>query len=136
MQHLSSNSTLQGGKYVIESVLGQGGFGITYVAVQTGLNRKVAIKEFFMSEYCERDADTSHVSLGTSGSHELVERFKQKFIKEAQNIAALNHQHIIRIHDIFEENGTAYYVMEYDGNGSLRTLLNSCHTLTETEALR
>ncbi len=136
MQHLSSNSTLQGGKYVIESVLGQGGFGITYVAVQTGLNRKVAIKEFFMSEYCERDADTSHVSLGTSGSHDLVERFKQKFIKEAQNIAALNHQHIIRIYDIFEENGTAYYVMEYHGKGSLRTLLNSCHTLTETEALR
>ena len=89
-----------------------------------------------MSEFCERDADTSHVSLGTSGSHDLVERFKQKFIKEAQNIAALNHQHIIRIYDIFEENGTAYYVMEYHGNGSLRTLLNSCHTLTETDALR
>ena len=133
---LSEGNKLQNGKYVIESVLGQGGFGITYVAVQTGLNRKVAIKEFFMSEFCERDADTSQVSLGTSGSHELVERFKQKFIKEAQNIAALNHQHIIRIYDVFEENGTAYYVMEYHGNGSLRTLLDSRHTLSEADALR
>ena len=117
--HLKVSALLQGGKYRIEFVLGQGGFGITYLAVQTGLNRKVAIKEFFMKEHCNRDADTSHVSVPSIGSKDLVEKFRVKFIKEAQTIASLSHPNIIRIHDIFEENGTAYYVMEYHGSGSL-----------------
>ena len=116
---LKEGALLQGGKYRIESVLGQGGFGITYMAVQTGLNRKVAIKEFFMKDLCNRDADTSHVSVPSVGSKELVEKFRIKFVKEAQTIAGLSHPNIIRIHDIFEENGTAYYVMEYHGSGSL-----------------
>lgn len=50
MQTLQSNFTLQGGKYKKLSTLGQGGFGITYFAIQSGLERKVAIKEFFMKE--------------------------------------------------------------------------------------
>lgn len=66
MQHLQSNTPLQGKKYIIERMLGQGGLGITYSAVQVTLNRRVAIKEFFVKEYCERDADTSHVTLGTA----------------------------------------------------------------------
>ena len=53
--HLKEGTLLQGGKYRIESVLGQGGFGITYLAFQPGYNRKVAIKEFFIKEYCNRD---------------------------------------------------------------------------------
>ncbi len=75
---LHPNSLLQGGKYKIESVLGQGGFGITYLGWQTRLNRRVAIKEFFMKEYCNRNADTSHITIGTEGSRELVARFQQK----------------------------------------------------------
>ena len=121
--HIKKGTSLKYGSYVIESVLGQGGFGITYMAVQSGLNRKVAIKEFFMREHCERDADTSHVSVPSSGSRELVERFKTKFIKEAQTIAEMDNEHIIRIHDVFEENGTAYYVMEYLESGSLTDCL-------------
>ncbi len=117
---LSINTLLQGGKYRIEKVLGQGGFGITYLATQVVLNRKVAIKEFFMKEYCNRDAETSHVSIPSEGSKELVARFRQKFIKEAQTIAALDNHHIIRIYDVFEENDTAYYVMEYLQGGDLR----------------
>ncbi len=116
---LKPNTQLKHGEYRIDAVLGQGGFGITYLATQVALNRKVAIKEFFMKEFCERNADTSHVTLGTSGSREIVERFRAKFIKEAQHIAQLNHPHIVRIHDVFEANGTAYYVMEYHDGGSL-----------------
>ena len=116
---LKEGTLLQGGKYRIESVLGQGGFGITYMAVQTGLNRKVAIKEFFMKEHCNRDADTSYVSVPSFGSRELVEKFKTKFVKEAQTIAEMENDHIIRIYDVFEENGTAYYVMEFLQGGSL-----------------
>ncbi|MBP3419052.1 MAG: serine/threonine protein kinase [Marinifilaceae bacterium] len=117
--HLSIGSQLQCGKYRIEKVLGQGGFGITYLALQVGLNRKVAIKEFFMKDICNRDSHTSYVSVPSIGSKELVTRFKTKFIKEAQTIAEVDNSHIIRIYDIFEENGTAYYVMEYLCNGSL-----------------
>ena len=110
---LQSYKLLQGGKYRIERVLGQGGFGITYQAIQVALNRRVAIKEFFMKDYCERDADTSNVTLGSTGSAEIVSCFKEKFLKEATIIAQFDNPHIVRIYDIFEENGTAYYVMEY-----------------------
>ena len=80
MQHLPNNSLLQGGKYRIEKVLGQGGFGITYQATQVALNRKVAIKEFFMKEYCNRNEETSQVFIGSEGSKDLVEKFRTKFI--------------------------------------------------------
>ena len=115
---LSIGSLLKHGEYCITGVLGQGGFGITYQAEQVSLGRKVAVKEFFMKEYCERDGSTSHVTLGTSsGSKELVEKFRQKFVREARMIAGLDQEHIIKIHDVFEENGTAYYVMEYLDGG-------------------
>ena len=134
--NLQQGTKLQGGKYRIERELGHGGFGITYLATQVGLNRKVAIKEFFMSEYCNRDADTSQVTVGSEGSKELVEKFRKKFIKEAQNIACLKHPHIISIHDVFEENGTAYYVMEYLDHGSLADLVKRHGRLSEADALR
>lgn len=120
--HLKHGTVLQGGKYRIEQLLGQGGFGITYLAVQTGLNRKVAIKEFFMKEHCNRDADTSLVSVPSLGSRELVAKFREKFIREAQMIAGYKHPNIVIIYDVFEDNGTAYYVMEYHDGGSLGSL--------------
>lgn len=88
-----------------------------------------------MKEYCNRNADTSHITIGTEGSRELVARFQQKFIKEAQSIAGLNHPNIIRIHDVFEENDTAYYVMEYIEGGSLQEYVTRYGALQETEAL-
>ena len=117
--HLQTGTYLQGGRYRIEKVLGQGGFGITYSGIQTNLEAKVAIKEFFMKDLCNRDSDTSQVTVGSVGSRETVERFRQKFIKEARNIFRLKHRHIIPVIDVFEENGTAYYVMEHVGGGSL-----------------
>lgn len=108
MQSLKINFTLQGGKYKIIAMLGQGGFGITYLAENTMLEGKVAIKEFFFKDYCNRDEATSHVTIPTEGNREIVERFKTKFIKEARTIFKLNHPNIVRILDIFEENGTAF----------------------------
>ena len=116
---LKENSVLQGGKYRIVKVLGQGGFGITYLAHHEMLECKVAIKEFFFKEYCARDEATNQVSLGTATNQMTVERFQQKFIKEAKTIFRLRHPNIIQIHDIFTENGTAYYVMEYVEGHSL-----------------
>ena len=117
--NLKQGTQLQGGRYRIDKVLGKGGFGITYLAEQKAPCRKVAIKEFYMADFCERNDDTSHVTLGTSGSREMVKRYLDKFLKEAQNISELEHRNIVSIIDVFEENGTAYYVMKYCSGGSL-----------------
>ena len=136
MQNLQPNTILQNGKYKIIEMLGQGGFGITYLAMQSGLERKVAIKEFFMKEVCERDPETSHVTLGTEGGRETVLRYREKFMKEARNIAKLSHKNIVRIIDVFEENNTSYYVMEYVENGSLADKVNREGYLSEPVATR
>lgn len=120
---LRSGSTLQNGKYSIDSVLGQGGFGITYLAEQTGLGMRVAIKEFFLKGTCQRDSNTSKVSVPVSENEELVERCLKKFKSEARKIASLNNDHIVNIIDIFDENGTSYYVMKYLSGGSLASKL-------------
>lgn len=133
---LHTGDSLQGGKYRIQKVLGQGGFGITYLAIQSGLDRQVAVKEFFMREYCERDEGSSRITLGTEGSRETVNGYRKKFLKEARNIARLNHPHIVRIIDVFEENGTAYYVMEYIAGGSLADLVRREGALPEDVATR
>ena len=122
---LQQDYTLQDGKYKILRVLGQGGFGITYLAIQVRLDRKVAIKEFFMKDFCERDETTSQVTLGTAGSRETVNSCRKKFLKEAKHIALLDHPNIIRIIDVFDENSTSYYVMEYIEGGSLENKLGA-----------
>ena len=135
MRQLNASTLLQGGKYKIEKVLGQGGFGITYLATQELLERKVCIKEFFFKEYCDRDEVTSHVTLGTQTSREIVERFMTKFLKEARTISKLEHPNIIRIHDIFMENNTAYYVMDYIDGESLSEMVKRRGALSESEAV-
>ncbi len=135
MQALRVNSTLQGGKYRIIEKLGQGGFGITYLAENTLLLGKVAIKEFFFKEYCNRDDSTSRVTIPTSGNREIVERFKQKFIKEAKTTFKLNHPNIVRILDVYEENDTAYYVMDYIEGESLGDMVKRRGAIPEAEAL-
>ena len=117
--NLNPGTLLKNGEYRIETVLGQGGFGITYLATHVLLDDKVAVKEFFMKDYCNRDKDSSHVLVGTETGRELVERFRQKFMKEARNIRKMKHPGIVRVLDVFEDNGTSYYVMEHVSGGSL-----------------
>ena len=133
--HLQPGALLQAGKYRIEKILGQGGFGITYLATQELLNRRVAVKEFFMRDFCSRAQDTATVTLGTDANREQMERYLAKFLKEAKVIAQLDHPNIIRIYDIFEENGTAYYVMEYIEGESLSQLVKRRGALPEQEAI-
>ena len=136
MQHLQPNTTLQGGKYRIERVLGQGGFGITYLAEQVSLGRRVAIKEFFIENLCDRSVSESTIMRTISNSSvSMVDRYKQKFLKEARIISELHHENIINVYDVFEENGTAYYVMEYIDGGSLGSLLIQKGKLTEEESV-
>lgn len=135
MQTLQPQTTLQCGKYRIISTLGQGGFGITYLAEQVMLGRKVAIKEFFYKECCDREEGTSHVTLGTQSNRETVQKFMSKFLKEARTISQLDHPNIIKIHDIFEENNTAYYVMEYIEGENLSELVKRQGALSEVTAV-
>ena len=134
VMNLPTNTLLQNGKYKIEKVLGQGGFGITYLATQELLDRKVCIKEFFFKDYCDRTPAGSVIST-TSSNKEIVARFLNKFLKEARTISRLEHPNIIRILDIFEENGTAYYVMEYIDGYSLANKVEREGALSENEAV-
>lgn len=134
MIQLQSGSVLQEGKYTIINVLGQGGFGITYLAEHTLLGKRVAIKEFFYKDYCNRDESTSHITVGTQSNTELVERFLKKFVKEAQTISQLHHPNIVEIYDIFSENNTAYYVMEYIEGTSLNEMVKDKGKLSEEKA--
>ena len=136
MQYLQTNTTLQGGKYRIERVLGQGGFGITYLAEQVSLGRKVAIKEFFMKDFCGRSDDTRTVETPSTGSSRQVELYRKKFVKEAHNLARLSHPNIINVIEVFEENGTVYYVMPYLSGGSMYDYVKNHGALSEDEAMK
>ena len=131
---LKPNTTLQNGKYKIVRTLGQGGFGITYEAEQVMLRRRVALKEFFMKDCCERDDATSRVTVGTGSQRELVEKFRGKFIREAQMMAGMDHPNVVRVLDVFEENETAYYVMENLAGGSLKAKVEAHGPLSEADA--
>lgn len=133
---LNENATLQGGKYRIISTLGQGGFGITYLAEHTILGNKVAIKEFFPKDYCDRDETTSHITLGTRSNEELVEKLRTRFVSEAQLISSIQHPGIIKIHDIFYENDTAYYTMEFVEGEPLSSIVKREGALPRQRALR
>lgn len=123
MNELHANTSLHNSRYAIQKTLGQGGFGITYLAYDNFNHKQVAIKEFFMKELCNRNGKNHHMSVPSTGSRKLVDKFRAKFLKEANTIANLSHPNIIKIYDIFEENATAYYAMEYISGGSLADLL-------------
>lgn len=135
---LSIGTYLNKGTYRIERVLGQGSFGITYLATVNIVgalgtipsSTKVAVKEFFMREVNGRHEDTV-----TTGSKEgIFYNYKRRFIKEAKTLSKLNHPNIVHVLDLFEENNTAYYVMEYLDGGSLDKLISDKNGLSVLES--
>lgn len=132
---LSNNILLQGGKYKIVRHISSGGFGNTYEGVHTMMDTRVAIKEFFPKMFCNRDENTSHITVATQSNRELVDKLRKKFIEEAKAIFKMNHPNIVKVHDIFEENGTAYYVMDYIDGKSLGDIVKQRGPLPEAEAV-
>ena len=121
-------------RYLIGRTLGQGGFAITYLALQEGLNRRVAIKEFFPFELVDREEDTCAVRLrkggagGTSADpSELYYQGLERFLEEGRNIVACHqpapHPNLVRVTDFFKENNSAYLVMDYVDGISLEDFL-------------
>lgn len=133
--YLANNTLLQGGKYKIVGHISSGGFGNTYEGVHTMMDTRVAIKEFFPKMFCNRDENTSHITVATQSNKELVDKLRKKFIEEAKAIFKMNHPNIVKVHDIFEENDTAYYVMDYIDGKSLGDIVKQRGPLPEAEAV-
>ena len=135
---MSVGTYLQNGRYEILRYISSGGFGCTYEARDTKFKSKyktVAIKEFFAKDFCNRDTLSNSVVVGTLSKKELFEKLRNKFIDEAEALYDLQHSNIVRVTDKFEENGTAYYVMDYIDGKSLNTLIEEKGCLGEHEAL-
>jgi serine/threonine protein kinase len=134
---LPVGTLLQGGKYRIERYLSSGGFGNTYVATNTEFEEQVAIKEFFMRGISQRDENSVSVSVSNKTNLSQFSAQKEKFRKEARRLRKLRNNHIVVVHDLFEENGTAYYEMDLIKGESLSERMK--HTggqpLPETEVL-
>jgi len=120
------------GQYRIETLLGTGGFGMTYRAEDTQLKRSVAIKEFLPIELAVRAKDDSHVQPRSQCAEEYVYGLN-KFLEEAQTLARFDHPNIIRVHGYAEGNGTAYLVMAFEHGETLRDYLKRTRVLAESE---
>lgn len=119
--------------YEIHAILGRGGFGITYLALDTNLNHEVAIKEFLPTDLAMRASDSSIHPI----SDDHTDTFGwglNRFITEAQTLAQFRHPNIVLVHSVFEANGTAYMVMEYEKGESLEEAYK-LHRLTTEEEL-
>ncbi len=104
--------TILNGRYLIGSMLGAGGFGITYTGYDLVNNIKVAIKEFMPTGLANRHPGSTIINI--QGKQNTFNDSKIRFLEEARMIYQYkNHPHIIQIYSLFEENNTAYYVMEY-----------------------
>ena len=107
--------------YRIESVLGQGGFGVTYLAHDTNLDRRVAIKEYLPPTVAARHGDDSVRPL-SEGKRADFAWGLDNFLAEARTLALFRHENIVGVHSVFEENNTAYMVMVYEQGDSLSAL--------------
>ncbi len=114
------------GEYRIQSVLGHGGFGITYLAKDSRLGSLVAIKEYFPQAFAVRDS-RSTIRPRPDGDPDDRENYRwglQEFLKEARALAQFKHNYIVRVLRFLEANGTAYMVMEYEAGESLTSYLS------------
>ena len=132
---MPAGTRLQGGKYEIVRFISSGGFGCTYEAKHAMLNKSVAIKEFFVKDFCNRDSTTNSIYIASESKVSLIEKLRGKFVAEAQALFDMHHQNIVRVTDIFEENNTAYYVMDFISGPSLAGLIGERGALPEKEAV-
>jgi len=121
--------------YEIKEVLGQGGFGITYLAYDPNLEKHVAIKEYLPIELAVREGDFS-VHPVTDDHGKQYKWGLEKFIAEARTLSRFDHPNIVRVLSVTEENNTAYMVMSYEHGQSLQEKLKGKKTLEEAELLK
>ena len=143
---LPNGYILQKGKFKLKHVVGQGGFGITYNGVwftevkgplgALTTEIPVCIKEYFFKDYCYRDKETNAVKVHSETGKILFSKFKEKLIKEAKILSDVSHPYIVNVLEVFEENNTAYIVMEYISGCSLKYMLDNNGVLSENKTLK
>ena len=117
---LTTGTKLHNGSYCIERPLSSGGFGNTYL-VTNAFGEQQALKEFFMRGVNMRNGNA--VTVSVPDNHASYDSQKEKFKKEAIRLRNLKNDHIVKVHDLFEENGTVYYVMDYINGESIAELM-------------
>jgi len=121
--------------YEIKSILGQGGFGITYLAKDTNLDQMVAIKEYLPTEFSTRDASSTVQPISEKHT-EIFDWGKQRFMDEAKTLAQFKHSNIVRVQSFFESNNTGYMVMEYEEGTDFSVLIKAGEDFDEARLLK
>lgn len=131
VDELKPGTKLMHGQYTIESFLNAGGFGITYLA-KDSLDRKVVIKECFPGAFCRR---SRYVVQARSRAHQNeLKSIVRLFVQEARSLAKLNHPNIVGVHQVFEDNETAYMALDFvTGRDLLDTIEDPNHGLNATQ---
>ena len=122
-------------EYQIHDVLGQGGFGITYLADDTNLVKRVALKEYLPRDFATRLTGSTVVPNSRADAADYQWGL-ERFLDEARTLARFDHPHLNKVHRFFEANGTAYLVLEYINGQTLGHLLTKYPTLPDTHLQR
>lgn len=131
--------TILNGKFYVGEALGEGGFGITYIGRDIKLDMKVAIKEFYPNGYVNRSNTISPQvnDSVTEGRRDFFEKGRERFLKEAQILAKFSGEPgVVDVRDFFEENNTAYIIMEFLDGVDLKTYLKRNGTLTPEHTIQ
>ncbi len=131
--------TILNGKFYVGEALGEGGFGITYIGRDIKLDMKVAIKEFYPNGYVNRSNTISPQvnDSVTEGRRDFFEKGRERFLKEAQILAKFSGEPgVVDVRDFFEENNTAYIIMEFLDGVDLKTHLKKNGTLTPEQTIQ
>ena len=124
--HQLRPGTLLRGRYLIGRALGQGGFGITYIGLDTTLDLRVAVKEYYPNGYSNRNHEVTDTVSITASDDGFYEKGKTQFLSEAKTLARFYEEPgIVSVHDFFEANNTAYIVMEYLDGITFKNLVAS-----------
>ena len=115
LQHQLRPFTVLKGKYLVGDVLGEGGFGITYIGLDMELEFRVAIKEFYPNGYASREsANTTELTIYAGQNEQTVMKWRDNFLKEARSLAKVaNLSGVVGVREFFQENNTAYIIMDY-----------------------
>ena len=129
---LAQGTLLRNGTYRVERQLASGGFGNTYLVKNVAFNELYAMKEFFMRGVNMRNG--MEVTVSIPDNHTSYDSQREKFKKEAIRLRSLNNPHIVKVHDLFEENSTVYYIMDYiDGQSIGEQLKRTGQPMSEQQ---